>query len=86
MACAGARFDGGDERFVIAKVVCGDGAVNRLAVGAIHVLRGYVGGDRFALSGVGECGPRNGTSTSSVSGLAVSGRNAVDPRMPGRSS
>src|SRR5687768_17510021 len=35
--------------------------------------------------GVSELGPRNSTSTRSLSGRAVSGRNAIGPRMPGRS-
>jgi hypothetical protein len=70
---------------VIAQMICSHGSMNVLAKEAV-VARG----DEAAISsrspGERVFGPRRSTSASWLRGSAVSGRNTINPRMPGRSS
>jgi hypothetical protein len=74
-----------DELLVAAKVISRHRAMNGLAEKAI-VPRGNVCGDQFPLAGRQRTGPRSRISASSFKGLAVSGRKAMGPRIPGSPS
>lgn len=78
-------FNSANQPLVPVQVLGGDRAMNGLTVAAV-VLTGDVSRDQLPLPGCQRMGPRRRTSTRSFNGLAVSGRNAMGPRMPGSPS
>jgi hypothetical protein len=73
-----------DDDRLVAEMMRRDGAVDGLAVVAV-VLGRHERRNQLAFTGRQGMGPRSRTSTSSLSGRAVSGLKASGPRMPGRS-
>ena len=80
------RLDLQDEVLVTIEMVRGNRAMNRLAVPAVRSCDETNVAISSRSPGESVCGPRSRTSASWLIGAAVSGRNAIGPRIPGRPS